>query len=235
MIHSTKLSKYALACLLVFGHMLFVGCSGGDQQQQEDLEASEDEEAASVDGEEANPAGDAGNQEFAGNENFSTSNQGMMNNAGGENISNDQLANLTDDGLNAPANEAALNAVPANAAVTNAAPLNAVPMNPAITNAAPLNAAAPMNAAAAPMDPAAASAVPASPSTGGSVKYVSNSGLQVVDQPGSTTVVGTLEQGDHPVVSDNGEWARLPDGKFVSSKGLTDKGVGRARRGNPWR
>lgn len=229
MIRRFNKSKYAHIISLVFGAMLLVNCSGSEQQQQqEDLDASEEEEAANVS--EEDMAANMGNQQFADDEDFSA-NEGQTTNNAGEEISNNQLANLTNDaGAQAPINNAALNAeaAPMNAAITNAAPMNAAPMNAA----APVNPAAPMADVAAPVDPVTAAA---SPTDRGIVKYVRSSGLSIVDQPGSTTVSGTLDQGDHPVVWENGEWARLSNGKYVSSKGLSEKGVGRVRGTNPWR
>jgi hypothetical protein len=54
-------------------------------------------------------------------------------------------------------------------------------------------------------------------------------------QPGAGNVVRTLEQGDHPVVIEEGEYARMQNGSYVPLEGLSVEGVGRARSDEPWR
>jgi hypothetical protein len=62
----------------------------------------------------------------------------------------------------------------------------------------------------------------------GKVKYV-NRQLTRHSSPNGP-VVGEFEQGEHPLIYQNGNWAELHDGSFVKGNGLSEKGVGYNKR-----
>ena len=68
---------------------------------------------------------------------------------------------------------------------------------------------------------------------GGRVKYVTAGGSNLYDQPNGNTA-GALEKGDHPLVFDEGEWARTSDGYYIPNQDLTTAPVSRIRRKVGW-
>ena len=148
------------------------------------------------------------------------------------------------------------NAAIANPAATNLLSNTGTPLNqsaPTDTAAAPLNGVIPQadaktDLASSQLDkPAAPAAVPAmtkptdadhaarmaaSPFTNpqmnwpgkGKVKYATHQ-LTRHSSPNGP-VVGEFEQGEHPLVYQNGNWAELNDGSFVKGNGLSEKGIG---------
>lgn len=89
-----------------------------------------------------------------------------------------------------------------------------------------------------PDDSAPGNAVPAAvapaPMTGGRVHYVMKGGASAYDRP-SGQVVKSLEQGDHPLVTAEGEWARTSDGAYIQNSSLTSRPVSRAKSPKAWR
>lgn len=71
-------------------------------------------------------------------------------------------------------------------------------------------------------------------STGGIVHYVLRNDTSAYDQPNGS-VVRNFEQGDHPVVSADGEWMRTSDGMFVPTSSVTTRPVPRAKSIKLWR
>jgi hypothetical protein len=47
-------------------------------------------------------------------------------------------------------------------------------------------------------------------------------------------MISSLEQGDHPLVFSEGEWARTQDGHYIPNNTLSDKGVARLRKAAAW-
>jgi hypothetical protein len=182
--------------------------------------------------------------------NFSGSNGGNLisNSALGESlnnvpINNPAAASATPAPLNAPLNQAA---TPLNQSATN---LAATGLNSANT-AAPSNAVAPVNAATTPETAAPApvnevknsnARADASPFKNpqmnwpgkGKVKYATRSITRHASPNGP--VVGEFEQGEHPLVYQNGNWVELNDGSFVKGNGLSDKAVGYDKGKANWR
>ena len=60
---------------------------------------------------------------------------------------------------------------------------------------------------------------------GGRVKYVTSSSTVYSDKGSAPS--GQLEQGDHPLVFEEGEWSRTADGQYIDAASLTDAPVGR--------
>jgi hypothetical protein len=93
----------------------------------------------------------------------------------------------------------------------------------------------------APAVQAAASTQVATPSAatgpqpGGMVRYVSTSGVSTYASTTDKSVVSTLEQGDHPLVYEEGEWARTADGKYVPANALVTQPVGRMKSPKSWK
>jgi hypothetical protein len=58
----------------------------------------------------------------------------------------------------------------------------------------------------------------------GKVKYVTRQLTRHASPNGP--VVGEFEQGNHPLIYQNGNWAELHDGTFVRGNGLSEKGIG---------
>jgi hypothetical protein len=98
----------------------------------------------------------------------------------------------------------------------------------------------PASSIAVPSDPAGQPAV-AAPSaaplmkTGRRVMYVKVNGAvlrETADPKGKA--LGKLDKGDHILVTVEGDWARTDDGKYISAKVLSDKGIGRGKKDARW-
>lgn len=74
---------------------------------------------------------------------------------------------------------------------------------------------------------------PAKPTSGGRVKYILSSS-PIFSGPDQQEVVGTLEQGDHPLVFEEGEWARTPDGHYIPASSLSEAPIGRFEPDAVW-
>ncbi len=70
--------------------------------------------------------------------------------------------------------------------------------------------------------------------TGGVVRYVTPGGSKLYDKPNGATL-RNLEQGDHPLVNEEGEWSRTSDGYYVPSASLTAAPIARAKLPKEWR
>lgn len=67
------------------------------------------------------------------------------------------------------------------------------------------------------------------------VMYVKVDGAVLRDKADpKAKVIGKLDKGDHLLVSVEGDWAHTDDGKFISTKVLSDKGIGRKKNGAAW-
>jgi hypothetical protein len=71
------------------------------------------------------------------------------------------------------------------------------------------------------------------PQGGGLVKYVLQDGTALRDQPAGSSI-RSLEQGDHPLVFDEGEWSRTSDGYYVSTIEITPDPVPRRKIKANW-
>jgi hypothetical protein len=69
---------------------------------------------------------------------------------------------------------------------------------------------------------------------GGVVRYVTPGGSKLYDNPNGT-VLRNLEQGDHPLVNEEGEWSRTSDGYYVPTASLTAAPIGRLKQPKDWR
>ena len=192
--------------------------------------------------------------------NFAGTNGGNLTN--GSNAENASLgAPLNNVPINNP-NALITNAPPMNLPLNNtAAPLNQGATNLAqsgleTAEPSPANGVTPSNEATA-AESAVASTPPAPAATSevtdlnaraaastftnpqmnwpgkGKVKYVTRQ-LTRHSSPNGP-VVGEFEQGEHPLVYQNGNWAELNDGSFVKGNGLTEKGVGYKKSKPTWR
>ena len=85
-------------------------------------------------------------------------------------------------------------------------------------------------------DGAAQGAAPvAAPQSGARVRYVKSRSESVYSSPDGSSIAGTLEKGDHPLVTSNGEWSMTADGRYIKSSALTDRPVGRHEPAAEWR
>lgn len=67
------------------------------------------------------------------------------------------------------------------------------------------------------------------------VMYVKVDGAVMREKPEpKAAVVGKLNKGDHMLVSMEGDWAKTVDGKYISVKVLSEKGIGRAKKDAAW-
>lgn len=66
----------------------------------------------------------------------------------------------------------------------------------------------------------------------GKVKYVTRQVTRHSAPNGP--VIGEFEQGDHPLIYQNGNWVELHDGSFVKGNGLSDQAVGYGKGKKPW-
>jgi hypothetical protein len=190
-----------------------------------------------------NAAGGNGNSvaEGGSTNNFAAANSGNggSNAALGESLNNVPIEN--------PAASAS-NALPLNAPLNTAAtPLNAAATNLAATeNTAATNTAAPVNTVAtetatAPAAQNSSARAEASPFKNpqmnwpgkGKVKYATRHITRHASPNGP--VVGEFDQGEHPLVYQNGNWVELNDGSFVKGNGLSDKAVGYSKGKASWR
>ena len=89
-------------------------------------------------------------------------------------------------------------------------------------NTMPMESAQPMQAQSA------------MPSGSGKVLYVRQSGSQLFQQPGNNSVK-SLEQGDHPLVYAESEYAKTSDGYYVPLKDLSEQPIGRRKTSAIWR
>lgn len=71
-------------------------------------------------------------------------------------------------------------------------------------------------------------------SGGGVVRYVMPGGSRLYDKPNGETL-RNLEQGDHPLVNEEGEWSRTSDGYYVPSASLTPAPIARLKQPKEWR
>ncbi len=67
----------------------------------------------------------------------------------------------------------------------------------------------------------------------GKVKYVTRQVTRHSAPNGP--VIGEFEQGEHPLIYQNGNWVELHDGSFVKGNGLSDQAVGYGKGKKPWR
>lgn len=70
---------------------------------------------------------------------------------------------------------------------------------------------------------------------GGRVKYVVPGGAPIFATNNGATPMGMLTQGDHPVVFDEGEWARTSDGTYIPNALLTHRPINRMEPPAVWR
>jgi len=70
--------------------------------------------------------------------------------------------------------------------------------------------------------------------TGGVVRYVTPGGSKLYDKPNGATL-RDLEQGDHPLVNEEGEWSRTSDGYYVPAASLTAAPIARLKQPKDWR
>ncbi len=127
-------------------------------------------------------------------------------------------------------------------------PVEAAPQDSAETTAqppaqppAPVDSPAPAQAEA---QASSAPAVPAQPEaqSSGTVMNTSKRVLYVkVDTAvlreqadAKAKVVGKANRGDHFLVSVEGDWAKTEDGKYISMKVLSERGIGRQKKSADW-
>lgn len=191
-------SKKSMRTLLAVSMVALLGwgCSG-QQQDEENLEATDDQQANNVGADDA--------AEGNGQENYENNDQaGDNDNA---EVNNDTANDAAEGGETADANPTLDGQVPAE--------------TPPIQNASAAPAMDPA-AASAPAAPAEGAPVP-----GGRVRYVKEGGVQVVSAPGGGQPVMTLEQGEHPVTWEENGYLRISNGLYVPIDSMSDKGVPR--------
>ena len=101
--------------------------------------------------------------------------------------------------------------------------------------ATPAAVSVPMAAPSAPSPAGSGSGAAASASAGRRVMYVKTDNTpmrEAADAKGK--VVGKLNKGDHILVTIDGAWSRTDDGKFIATKSLSEKGIGRGKADATW-
>lgn len=193
--------------------------------------------------------GNEGNEENLGNEGNVAEGNNLMNNdmsvTGNEAPANEFVNNAAGENfLNAGAGEVAAEDPMANPTADAALAENSsedlgiapsddiVEVNQNTAMQADPNMGATDASLAVPEESAAPTQV--APMSGGRVHYVMASGTSGYDRP-SGQVVKTYEQGDHPLVSADGEWVRTSDGAYIQGSALTTKPVSRAKSPKAWR
>jgi len=180
-----------------------------------------------------------GNNTGAGNGGATVTNENAALGASLNNVTaQDPLA-----GGNAPLNTIVNTTVntPANAPMNQAAGSGSNTLTPVTANSAPAvdtpkSAPTPVQAATNANARAAASPFnnPQMNWPGkGKVKYVTRQVTRHATPNGP--VVGEFEQGEHPLIFQNGNWVELNDGSFVKGNGLSDKAVGYDKGKQTWR
>ena len=104
------------------------------------------------------------------------------------------------------------------------------PSAPAAPEAKPAESVAAPAASGASVESSASMA-----SSARRVMYVKSNGVAMREKAEpKAKVVGKLGKGDHILVTIEGEWARTDDGKFISMKSLSEKGIGRVKKDASW-
>lgn len=244
-----KNQKHPKLIALVFLCVLTCRCAsqGGQDQSEEPVDGDaldgQQQENASLNGqtqggqaqqgESMNNA--VGGNNFSGANNFSNSNVAAQNPAA--NSYSNPFTNPASNPMSVPLNQSA----PINGAANIG---NALPMN----NASKVNSATPPSNTAAtdtsvalptastPATPAAATVnwdkMKASPFANaqmnwpgrGKVKYITRKATRHASPDGP--VVGEFNQGNHPLVYQNGNWVELSNGTFVKGNATSDHPVG---------
>jgi hypothetical protein len=167
-----------------------------------------------------NEGGGGGGNDFFANQNFQGNNQMFAQ-------GNNQLFAQGDDAMFNNGGEGVNNAMAVEDEFAQAA--NTMMMDQGAVDTGINNVVD--NAAAEPLEPVATSSVPVDPN--GRVKYVMAGGSTMHDQP-EGSIIKDLEQGDHPLVFNEGEWARTSDGFYVPSMTLSQDPIPRRKTKAIW-
>lgn len=258
----TRRLRMASLFLAAFLHSRCASDKGGQQQgetvngsQQGQSQNSNQEDGNSLaQGESMNNAVEGGsNNNFGSSNNFgNASNSGQLANnpALGASINNVPLNNPSALTTNQPTNTPLNQTTPVNqgAALNPGALANAGMGNGTPTNSPPETGGAPATPSdQAPQQPAPTTSgdslqrAAASPFVNphmnwpgkGKVKYVTRNVTRHAAPNGP--VVGEFEQGEHPLIYQNGNWVELHDGSFVKGNGLSEKPVGYNKGKKSWR
>lgn len=127
-----------------------------------------------------------------------------------------------------------------NPAANSAGPANAVAQAPANAAATVPAEATPQTVAPVGISDTTSARAAASPFSNphmnwpgkGKVKYVTRA-LTRHSAPNGP-VLGEFEQGEHPLIFQNGNWVELHDGSFVKGNGLSEKSVGYSKGKKSW-
>jgi hypothetical protein len=256
-LHTFRRPIPVLASLLIA--LLLTGCFGGGIDPTEDpVQPGEENEAANINAEEF-PENNAMNENMGnnfGNEEMGNMNQGM-NNMDGEGVNNaledDFLNGNNDNFMDTGNNQGNLfgnNNLGQNG--NNGLGNNNFGLNDgdgALINGASddilespnVNMGATDNGLDSDPDSVLAPVAenPTAPggrgaARGGVVRYVLPGGSKLYDNPNGTAL-RNLEQGDHPLVNEEGEWSRTSDGYYVPTASLTAAPIGRLKQPKEWR
>lgn len=173
-----------------------------------------------------------------GQGNSTKNNYGMNMNSGGNGLDNNLAANEQTAKMNG--GEGVNNALPQEEEFASGGgnPAGTPAMNAPVTDNAVTDI---VDQAATPPDGVVGTNnIPAQPSQatytpGGVVKYVRTGGASLYGQPAMGTILGQLEQGDHPLVFQENDWARTHDGFYIPLSNLSEQGVPRPRKPQVWR
>jgi hypothetical protein len=123
-------------------------------------------------------------------------------------------------------------------------PVEATPQDSTEATAQPPAPSDEQTPAQAEVQPSSALAVPAQPeaqssgtvmNTSKRVLYVKVDSAVLREQADAKAkVVGKANRGDHFLVSVEGDWAKTEDGKYISMKVLSERGVGRQKKLADW-
>ena len=228
------------------------GAQGQDGQGDKSSNASLNGEGGgnegATQGESMNNAVEGGSSENFGAAKNGNSGSNVENTSGdaalGESLNNVPLQNPTTSATtsNTPLNQTAplTETTPLNAETTtvmDTPPSNVAPLDPAIPQTTPPASNQPASAGAGDIAARAAASPFQNPHMNwqgkGKVKYVTRQ-LTRHSAPNGP-VVGEFEQGEHPLIYQNGNWAELNDGSYVKGNALSEKAVGYSKGKANWK
>lgn len=183
----------------------FGACSSSQQEGEAELANTNNDEA--IEANDENALNEEENGENALDEEENLENEELANE---ENVENNEEVNLAENNSE--------NLVEQSEDVTNTAPIEAdnmeeLTMNQGTTEAAPVA-----------MD------------SGRVVRFVNSDNVAVYSEANSSaSAVASMRKGDAVVVSLNGEWAMVAEGRYIAATDLSEMAVGRAKASNNWR
>ena len=236
----TKIPHFRLLMILLLCLPLGVTSCSGDQQQQEDeVQAGnqEDEDGDQQQEQDGDQQEDQGQDQDQDQEQQEVG-QEEVDDEGGNEIVEDvgnEVEEVVEESAaanNAMASEFQNEAgVAAGEGINNSTESEFVEGEVAATPATDTGVEAVAEEAAAPEE---TPETEATYTPGGRVKYIMSGGATLFSSMEGGEPAGMLEQGDHPVVFEEGEWARTSDGLYLPVSSLSTEPIGRMEPEAMW-